>query len=568
MAVEVHVFFRGKLPTKSALNKAMKELGFPISIKPARGSLEKQSGFMPMLLRREETGAEFDVFEGQEHIAELGLEDVDPSYDRTASFRWGGDENEMLCGLCAAATLAQLMNGVVFDEENLMSTDAAIEMARKALGKPEKSKRKREPGTRPADIKRYLKPLLELRSDLALLGRLLIIRPVRHILRGAYFEPTSDKYSFCVHRHIGPLYLGGEGLGDDNRLSWTWQVWEPDFQPLLLDVLAREVFENSGKLTTFDALADNVIETTLLPGLHTVSDFQACVVVPALAGRPERAAEFVREIERRRPRMKDWVKEHLDFLDRDISTVCAEFHDKEARIAKVAQLGDLWEPSPFPVELPPSQRNQVAEPLFVPTPWIAPPTNFFAEAPERPGEVRFARKTFVRDGRLTLLTPLTRTEAEDEHRQFESYSLVVRLADGLLLVLNRRTNWDRNRPIPSYADPNLWGPTSHAELGVWLYTPSYFVSASLAEGLEVGSHRFRELRVYDRDGEIWRCNHFPSGRKEIRDARSGEETRTMTRISDADVELATFAMPAFGQFEGVVERLRALLHNAGYGDLT
>src|SRR5713226_1160171 len=113
MAVEVHVFFRGKLPTKSALTKAMKELGFPISIKPATGSLEKQSGFMPMLLRREEAGVEFDVFDGQAHIAELGLEDVDPSYDRTASFRWAGDENEMLCGLCAAAALAKLVNGVV-----------------------------------------------------------------------------------------------------------------------------------------------------------------------------------------------------------------------------------------------------------------------------------------------------------------------------------------------------------------------------------------------------------------------------------------------------------------------
>ena len=153
MAVEVHVFFHGKLPTKSALTKAMKELGFPISIKPAAGSLEKQSGFMPMLLRREEAGVEFDVFDGRANIEESGVENIDPSYDRTASFRWGGDENEMICGLCAAAALAKLINGVVFDEENLMSAADAIEMAQNAVGKPEKSKGTREPGTRPADIK-------------------------------------------------------------------------------------------------------------------------------------------------------------------------------------------------------------------------------------------------------------------------------------------------------------------------------------------------------------------------------------------------------------------------------
>src|SRR5205085_8303126 len=77
MAIETHVIFRGKLPSKAALQRAMKELGFPLSIKPATGSLEQQSGFMPMLLRRgEETGVEFDLFDRAD-MAEF--EDVDPS---------------------------------------------------------------------------------------------------------------------------------------------------------------------------------------------------------------------------------------------------------------------------------------------------------------------------------------------------------------------------------------------------------------------------------------------------------------------------------------------------------
>ena len=37
MSMETHVFFRGKLPTKSALSRAMKELGFPFSITPSTG---------------------------------------------------------------------------------------------------------------------------------------------------------------------------------------------------------------------------------------------------------------------------------------------------------------------------------------------------------------------------------------------------------------------------------------------------------------------------------------------------------------------------------------------------
>src|SRR5260370_17508419 len=91
MAMETHVFFRGKLPSKAALQRAMKELGFPFAIKPATGSLEQQSGFMPMLLRREGPGVGFDVY--NHHFLVEGFSGVggDQSFERRASFRSGGD---------------------------------------------------------------------------------------------------------------------------------------------------------------------------------------------------------------------------------------------------------------------------------------------------------------------------------------------------------------------------------------------------------------------------------------------------------------------------------------------
>src|SRR3954465_10001991 len=108
MSTEIHVFFRGKLPDKKALSQTMAELGFPLTIKA--GSLERQRGFMPMRLRREETGVEFDVFNDRAAVEEVvagfdGLEgiDLDPRFERSANFRWGGDEDQMLAGLCAAA---------------------------------------------------------------------------------------------------------------------------------------------------------------------------------------------------------------------------------------------------------------------------------------------------------------------------------------------------------------------------------------------------------------------------------------------------------------------------------
>jgi hypothetical protein len=102
VAMEVHVFFRGKVPAKAALARALRELGFPFTIPDAKGSLAAQRGFMPMRLRREETGVEFDLYD-RSAVAEFAARGVDQSYERMASFRWGGDMREGAAGLCGAA---------------------------------------------------------------------------------------------------------------------------------------------------------------------------------------------------------------------------------------------------------------------------------------------------------------------------------------------------------------------------------------------------------------------------------------------------------------------------------
>src|SRR4051794_2463719 len=163
MSLEIHVLFRGKLPSKPALARAMKELGFPLTIPPPTDSLENQKGFLPMKLRREETGAELDVFEGHAAVAEIAGDHegaVDLSFDRVGSFRFGGDENEMIAAMCAAAALAKLVGGVVLDAESgeLMSIDEAVVWAKKHLGDLKPPDRRF--GTRPSDVKRYLKSLL------------------------------------------------------------------------------------------------------------------------------------------------------------------------------------------------------------------------------------------------------------------------------------------------------------------------------------------------------------------------------------------------------------------------
>jgi hypothetical protein len=117
----------------------------------------------------------------------------------------------MLAGVCAAAALAKLVNGLVLEEfENkLLSPDQAIALARQYLQdvlKPQDGPKRK----RPPDLKRCLKPLLQQRSDLVLIGRLLVIRPVRHVVRGALFGKINDRYPFWISR--APLFMSAASM--------------------------------------------------------------------------------------------------------------------------------------------------------------------------------------------------------------------------------------------------------------------------------------------------------------------------------------------------------------------
>ena len=558
MAMESHVFFCGKLPTKAALTRAMKELGFPLAVME-RGSLEHQRGSMAMKLRQEETGVEFDVFDGRANVEELAAEDagkVDPSFDRSANFRWVG-EDETVAAWCAAAALARLTDGIVRDDEEgkLLSPDAAVRMARKILKASETANDPKRPGTRPADIKRYLKDLLELRRDLVLVGRLLLVRPVRHLLRGALLGRTIDKYTLELHGYVEPLYGCFDGRIDDR--GW-FQVWKPHFQPFLMNVLEEDIFSGLGQLTT---LADVASEWTRSKDLcwRNRSDVVRAFV---LAGEPERAAEFIRTMER--DSRQDWIKDAWKFLDRDIASVCADFRASEESAAKALKLGDIWEPAPFPAELPAAERARAADPLFVTTPWVPQPPWLLQDAPEVAGDVRFAQGLFHRNGRALMLVPLTPAEAEERHRKPLRYVLATRLLDDVLLVLTCNTSSDPEEP----PRPGPQRPPVLTECVVQFYSSSHYARATFhARGGGFLRLWTVEISTWPERRSIWLCYlDVQEGRRSIHDDRSGEHIRTTTPLSPTDLDLMTCPMPGFGEVDDLTRRVRAVLNNAGYGE--
>lgn len=576
MSTEVNVVFRGKLPDRKALSRMMAELGFQFTIASCVGSLERQSGFMPMWLRREDTGVEFDVDTDDDRseiaeMEEISGRSIDPSFDRVAAFRWGGDERQMAAGLCGAAALAKLVNGVFFEdmEGQLLSPDEAVAYARENVQPLMKWLDSGRRGTRPDDIKHYLKPLLKQRNDLVVIGRLLLIRPVRHVLRGVCFEPTNDKCNFRIVPYLKPLCAGNpSGLGYRNSIhDHIWRVWQPHFEPLLMNVLEQDIFDSLGRITSLGDLADELVSDT--DHAHSIA-----VTALVLSGERERAAEYVQRSETKAltsGQVKSWVEAQRVLLARDINDVCAEAHASEAKTVKALRLQGIWEPSPFPVELPEAERrDRTAERSFVPQPWVARPPSLLESLPDQAGDVKFAKDWLVRNGERVLVAPINREQAEERHQNGEDYLLVARLPDGLLLRL-QRDGTDRDDP-DRFQYPRPASADYSGGLTLTLYGSQFVTRAEFDRNYDVdGMLRFTsvDIRAVANGRPVWNWTaDRHSDEQSVEDHRSGEKIQTEGALTAADWDRLTFPRPDFGQFEGLVETVGELLRSEGYGELS
>ena len=125
--------------------------------------------------------------------------------------------------------------------------------------------------------------------------------------------------------------------------------------------------------------------------------------------------------------MANLVRNQRALFDQDTASLCAEFRSRERKVAKFHQLGNAWEPSPFPIEVPEAERAQKCdEPPFPARPWIAPPPGLVNAPPTQPGEIGYASKLLRRRSGLILAVALTREEAEERHRTRQDYVLAMR----------------------------------------------------------------------------------------------------------------------------------------------
>ena len=136
MSLELHIFLRdSSVPNRAQWQAAIEQLGFPTVLDPTL-DVRKDTGFTPTTYSGKETGFEFYLERAAELLSSYGhIASRVGDRDVCASFRWGGDLDEMGAALTAASALAKLTDGIYFypDDDILYTADEAVESTRRDL---------------------------------------------------------------------------------------------------------------------------------------------------------------------------------------------------------------------------------------------------------------------------------------------------------------------------------------------------------------------------------------------------------------------------------------------------
>lgn len=214
-------------------------------------------------------------------------------------------------------------------------------------------------------IRKAVKPLLQRHADLVLVGRVIYVRPIRHLSRAILLDRTSDP------NRIDATY-DANLLCNWVRTNWRrdlthapplpniW-LWNDDSMPdSLLDAIEQQALPVLRAISTFDD-----VQTFTLgePRGWTIdNDRYTGMLFYAAAGCLEHAQQAARALRNAWPdakpvkwpllqRQVELLRATRDFiLDDDWRAVAQALHDLERNVVMQWKLEPYWEPSPFPLE--------------------------------------------------------------------------------------------------------------------------------------------------------------------------------------------------------------------------
>ncbi len=203
-----------------------------------------------------------------------------------------------------------------------------------------------------ADVKRAMMPLLERHDDLALVGRMLVLKPVHNVLRFICIDRRSNVYAFevCTCMNLTFFNMGDWPLGGGWRLAadrGNWDIRYPESLKLLRQMI-EEALPEMRRVTTIDEFATyqtnsikSLYRSSLRPnGLALIAiangdlDKALSIVEPAIASR---------EI--------NWTPKYYKPLKQGDRTALLDLlREQQMRTIGALKLAKYFEPEPFGLE--------------------------------------------------------------------------------------------------------------------------------------------------------------------------------------------------------------------------
>lgn len=217
-----------------------------------------------------------------------------------------------------------------------------------------------------AQVKQAVKLLLERNPDLALVGRLAVVKPVHHILRGIYIDRSSDPLEFvptwsvivmCESHRAFSYKWGGRVYGPPGG----WNINDPGLPVSMCEAIEREALLPMRSIGTID---DFVKFTSKERFPDTYLDLYEIrkIFVDIARGDLQSAGsicDYMKTDRARRWHLPD-MQERYDRVTKELCPLITAndrgglarlLHKYEEGSARALKLEKYWEPTPFPIEM-------------------------------------------------------------------------------------------------------------------------------------------------------------------------------------------------------------------------
>lgn len=223
--------------------------------------------------------------------------------------------------------------------------------------------------TTAAQIKKMVRPLLELNSDLALVGRWIYVRPVHHVARAVLIDATSSADHFVPRWAVIHLFEArrvftlswGSLLSNPRQGNWWSARNDPNVAEALVEAIEKQALPWLRTISTLDLYLAFMSQNRFRD--HLFQWPTARIVMDAACGDLDAARKIGEQ------NLEEWSidREEYDEDDRlkfarlrelcallksdDRTGVARLLHAWEALTVKNFKIEHIWEPTPFPLEL-------------------------------------------------------------------------------------------------------------------------------------------------------------------------------------------------------------------------